>query len=61
MGFTCSKKDRDLLMNKASLAMAPTVPVFELRSEPARSTMFSLLRNVCPSASPSHTVAVTDH
>ena len=47
---TCSRKDRDLFMYVASLAMAPSAPVLAERSDPARSTMFSLEWRVLPSA-----------
>ena len=48
--LTCSRKDRDLLMYVASLAMAPSAPVLADRSDPARSTIFSLEWRVLPSA-----------
>ncbi len=49
---TCSRKERDLLMWRASRAMEPCAPVLELRSEPARSTIFSLALYELPSAVP---------
>ena len=50
LAVTCSRKDRDLLMYVASLAMAPSAPVLAERSDPAKSTMFSFECHVLPSA-----------
>ena len=51
LASTCSRKVRDLLMCLASRAVAPLAPVLAKRSEPARSTMFSLDLYASPSAS----------
>lgn len=40
---TCSRNESDLLMNCASSSVFPSDPVFFVRSDPAKSTRFSLL------------------